>query len=157
MMAWTFPCFPYSYRNVDFSQWNLAFSKRYFRIKKIETVFGVCITWCKHKEEVAWTRKLFHVCARDRKSRTYSCFRVLPNSPSVCIRLYKNESHLLNVSTMGKLLWRNNCRVYITDLCKRLDSASVDTSWICIKWAPTTAWNRGWIWKITENVLRSHC
>ena len=30
IMAWTFPCFPYSYRNTAFSQSKLAFSKCYF-------------------------------------------------------------------------------------------------------------------------------
>ena len=30
IMGWTFPCFPYSYRNTAFSQSKLAFSKCYF-------------------------------------------------------------------------------------------------------------------------------
>ena len=30
IMAWTFPCFPYSYRNTAFSQSKLTFSKCYF-------------------------------------------------------------------------------------------------------------------------------
>ena len=36
---------------------------------------------------------------------------------------------------------------------------AIDTSQICFntQLARTTAWNRGWIWKITVNVLRSHC
>ena len=35
IMSWTFPCFPYSYRNTAFNQSKLTFSKCYFIIKII--------------------------------------------------------------------------------------------------------------------------
>ena len=41
IMAWTFPCFPYSYRNTAFSQSILAFSKCYF-IKDYECIANRC-------------------------------------------------------------------------------------------------------------------
>ena len=43
IMAWTFPCFPYSYRNTAFSQSKLTFSKRYFIIQYIQQA---CCGFC---------------------------------------------------------------------------------------------------------------
>ena len=44
IMAWTFPCFPYSYRNTAFNQSKLTFSKCYFIIQFSKNVL---VYYCK--------------------------------------------------------------------------------------------------------------
>ena len=41
IMAWTFPCFPYSYRNTAFNQSKLTFSKCYFIITDTATQLSI--------------------------------------------------------------------------------------------------------------------
>ena len=49
IMAWTFPCFPYSYRNTVFNQSKLTFSKCYFRNIYIYIYSGVALASCRVK------------------------------------------------------------------------------------------------------------
>ena len=50
IMAWTFPCFPYSYRNTAFSQSILTFSKCYF-IKDYECIANRCRKWYEKRRQ----------------------------------------------------------------------------------------------------------
>ena len=69
-MAWTFSCFPYSYKNTDFSQSKLTFSKCYFIYNiwnKLDLL--VFITWMNNKKYIhdcivveLYTRSFFLLC-----------------------------------------------------------------------------------------------